>query len=120
MIDLSDGLSSDLAHLCEESAVGASLEVTRIPLDPHMAGISSVRPALDALQLALNGGEDFELLFTIRPRDLRRLPRSVKGVPATYIGDITDDTGRITMIEGSRRWTLEPEGFEHFGRPYGA
>jgi thiamine-monophosphate kinase len=119
MIDLSDGLSSDLTHLCEESGVGASLEASRIPLNPHLAKISA-RPELDPLMLALHGGEDFELLFTIRPRDLRRLPRTVNHVPATYIGDITNDTGHITMIEGSRKWRLEPEGFEHFARPFEA
>ncbi|HEY6189482.1 MAG TPA: AIR synthase-related protein, partial [Pyrinomonadaceae bacterium] len=116
MIDLSDGLSSDLMHLCEESHVGASLEISRIPLDPHLANISA-RRALDPLMLALHGGEDFELLFTVRPRDLRRLPRTVNHVPATYIGDITNDTGHITMLEGARKWTLKPEGFEHFARP---
>ncbi|HEX8773006.1 MAG TPA: thiamine-phosphate kinase [Pyrinomonadaceae bacterium] len=119
MIDLSDGLSSDLQHLCEESGVGATLEVARIPLEHHTASIGVLR-SLDPLKAALHGGEDFELLFTIRPRDLRRLPRSVKGVPATYIGDITNETGCITMLEGSRRWTLVPAGFEHFGRPDGA
>jgi thiamine-monophosphate kinase len=113
MIDLSDGLSSDLAHLCEESGVGASLEVARIPVDPNVASICG-RRALDPLMLALHGGEDFELLFTIRPRDLRWLPRSIDRVPATYIGDITKKFGRITLVEGSRRWTLEPQGFEHF------
>jgi thiamine-monophosphate kinase len=115
MIDLSDGLSSDLAHLCEESRVGARLEVARIPVDPDLASICG-RRALDPLMLALHGGEDFELLFTIRPHDLKHLPRTINGVPATYIGDITTELGRITLVEGSRRWTLEPEGFQHFGR----
>jgi thiamine-monophosphate kinase len=82
MIDLSDGLSSDLSHLCEESEVGASLDVARIPVDERAALISG-RRALDPLMLALHGGEDFELLFTVRPRDLARLPRSVAGVPAS-------------------------------------
>jgi thiamine-monophosphate kinase len=113
MIDLSDGLSSDLTHLCEESGVGASLDVSRIPVDPHVAS-KGVRRALDPLMLALHGGEDFELLFTIRPRDLRRLPRSVNRVPATYIGDVTGDAGRIILVEGTRRWTLKPGGFQHF------
>jgi thiamine-monophosphate kinase len=115
MIDLSDGLSSDLAHLCEESRAGARLEVARIPVDPDLASICG-RRALDPLMLALHGGEDFELLFTIRPHDLKRLPRTINRVPATYIGDVTDERGRITLVEGSRRWTLEPEGFQHFGR----
>ncbi|HVG36026.1 MAG TPA: thiamine-monophosphate kinase [Pyrinomonadaceae bacterium] len=117
MIDLSDGLSSDLAHLCEESRVGARLQVARITVDPDLASICG-RRALDPLMLALHGGEDFELLFTIRPRDLKHLPRTINRVPATYIGDVTDECGRITLVEGSRRWTLEPEGFQHFGRAH--
>ncbi|HEV2914717.1 MAG TPA: thiamine-phosphate kinase [Pyrinomonadaceae bacterium] len=115
MIDLSDGLSSDLAHLCEESGVGASLDVARIPVDENLARIACGR-ALDPLMLALHGGEDFELLFTVGPRDLARLPASVAGVPVTYIGDITNRPRRITLIEGSRKWTLKPEGFQHFAR----
>jgi thiamine-monophosphate kinase len=114
MIDLSDGLSSDLAHLCEESGVGARLEASRIPVDLHVARLSG-QHALDPLLLALHGGEDFELLFTVSPRDLRRLPRSINGIPATYIGDVTDRPGHVTLREGSRERALEPEGFQHFG-----
>ncbi|MBA3768236.1 MAG: thiamine-phosphate kinase, partial [Acidobacteria bacterium] len=116
MIDLSDGLSSDLAHLCEESGVGARLEVARIPVDPSVASICG-RRSLDPLMLALHGGEDFELLFTVSPRDLRWLPRNINRVPATYIGDVTSERGRITLVEGSRQWNLQPEGFQHFRRP---
>ncbi|HYJ45836.1 MAG TPA: hypothetical protein VEV81_04410, partial [Pyrinomonadaceae bacterium] len=64
--------------------------------------------------LALHGGEDFELLFTIRPRDLKRLPRALGNVPVTYIGDVTNDSGQILVTEGSHVWTLEPGGFHHF------
>jgi thiamine-monophosphate kinase len=116
MIDLSDGLSSDLAHLCEESGTGARLEVARIPVDPSVSIICG-RRALDPLMLALHGGEDFELLFTVSPRDLRWLPRSIKRIPSTYIGDVTNESQCITLVEGSRKWVLQPEGFQHFGRP---
>lgn len=113
MIDLSDGLSSDLAHLCRESRTGALLKASRLPINPSVTRVCG-RRALDPLALALHGGEDFELLFTIRPRDLRRLPRRLGGVPATYIGDVTQRAGRIQILEGSRKWTLQPAGFEHF------
>ena len=113
MIDLSDGLSSDLAHLCRASRVGAVIEARRIPVNPAVISLCG-RRALDPLQLALHGGEDFELLFAVRPRDLRRLPRALGGVPATYIGDVTHDAGRVLISEGSRRWPLEPAGFAHF------
>lgn len=115
MIDLSDGLSSDLAHLCGESRVGACIEARRLPINPAVASICE-RRGLDPLALALHGGEDFELLFTIRPRDLRHLPRRVDDVPATYIGDVTGRDGRVQIIEGRRRRTLQPSGFTHFSQ----
>jgi thiamine-monophosphate kinase len=114
MIDISDGLSSDLTHLCRSSHVGAMIDASRLPIDPTVVNLCG-RRALDPLLLALHGGEDFELLFTIRPRDLSWLPRIV-GVPITYIGDVTNDAGRILVSEGSHVWTLEPAGFTHFGR----
>ncbi|MBA2733697.1 MAG: thiamine-phosphate kinase [Acidobacteria bacterium] len=89
MIDISDGLSSDLAHLCRSSRVGAIIDASRIPIDPQVINLCG-RRALDPLLLALHGGEDFELLFTIYPRDLGWLPREVGGVPVTYIGDVTN------------------------------
>jgi thiamine-monophosphate kinase len=115
MIDISDGLSSDLAHLCHESRTGAIIDTSRLPIDSNVESLCG-RRALDPLLLALHGGEDFELLFTIRPRDLKRLPRALGGVPVTYIGDVTNDTGQILVTEGSRLWKLEPEGFMHFNR----
>ena len=115
MIDVSDGLSSDLAHLCRASRVGAIIDASRIPVDPSVIGLCG-RRALDPLLLALHGGEDFELLFTISPRDLSWLPREVGGVPVTYIGDVTSEPGLIRISEGARVWTLEPAGFMHFGR----
>jgi thiamine-monophosphate kinase len=113
MMDISDGLSSDLTHLCRSSGVGAIIDAERIPVDSSVVNLCG-RRALDPLRLALDGGEDFELLFTIRPRDLRWLPRVTGSVPATYIGDVTSDAGRIRIREGSRVWSLKPGGFRHF------
>jgi thiamine-monophosphate kinase len=113
MIDISDGLSSDLTHLCRASGVGAVIDSGRVPLDSAVVNLCG-RRALDPLRLALDGGEDFELLFTIRPSDLRWLPRAVGGVPATYIGDVTGHAGRVQIREGSRLWDLKPGGFRHF------
>src|SRR6266516_197699 len=110
MIDISDGLSSDLGHLCRESGVGALIESSHIPLDPHVIDLCG-RRALDPLLLALHGGEDFELLFTVRPQDLSRLPERVDGIPATQVGVITNDQGRIRIAEGNHVWDLEPGGF---------
>jgi thiamine-monophosphate kinase len=113
MIDISDGLSSDLAHLCNESSVGALLDASRIPIEPSIIEACK-HLGLDPRQLALDGGEDFELLFTVRPRDLKRMPREIGGVPATYLGDVTDDAGQIHLVDGSIVRALEPGGFTHF------
>lgn len=115
MIDLSDGLSSDLFHLCQESRVGALIDAARLPVDPLVVDLCG-RRALDPLLLALHGGEDFELLFTVHPQDLSSLPRQAGGVPVTYLGDVTRAVGQIRVSEGSHVWTLEPAGFTHFGR----
>lgn len=112
MIDLSDGLSSDLKHLCTESAVGAQIDSALIPIDKHVVELCG-RRALDPLQLALHGGEDFELLFTVRPELVGRLPRRVDGVPVTRVGEITFE-GDVTIAEGSRVWPLKPGGWQHF------
>lgn len=116
MIDLSDGLSSDLAHLCEESRVGAFIEAGRLPLNPILRQ-GGERLSLDPLALALDGGEDFELLFTVSPRNLRRLPRRVDGVPATYIGDVRPETEGLQLLEDGHVTRLKPAGFTHFSGP---
>jgi thiamine-monophosphate kinase len=121
LIDLSDGLSSDLAHLCRESGVGARVEAALLPFDPllNFAGESeksAVEREADALSLALDGGEDFELLFTVRPRDAARLPREVGGVTATRVGEITGARGKLRIVESGRERVLKPAGFEHFKR----
>lgn len=113
MIDISDGLSSDLSHLCHESGVGACIDAKRIPFDPSLISLGD-RLGLDPLELALDGGEDFELLFTVRPRDLPHLPLRVGGVKATYIGDVTGRREGITLRTGSRTRRLDPGGFVHF------
>lgn len=113
MIDISDGLSSDLNHLCAESKVGALIDASLIPIDPVVTELSG-RRALDPLMLALHGGEDFELLFTVKPENLSRLPKRVDGVSLTRVGEIKEATHGIRIAEGSRTWELEPGGWEHF------
>ena len=113
MIDISDGLSSDLNHLCTESKVGAKIDSARIPIDPLVTELSG-RRALDPLMLALHGGEDFELLFTVKPRDVAKLPKRVDGVSLTRIGEIEEASKGIRISEGSRTWNLEPGGWQHF------
>lgn len=113
MIDISDGLSSDLKHLCDESGVGALVDASQIPIDPLVTELSG-RRALDPLMLALHGGEDFELLFTVRSEMVGKLPKRVDGVSLTRIGAIREAGQGVQISEGSRTWKLEPGGWEHF------
>jgi thiamine-monophosphate kinase len=113
LIDISDGLSSDIAHLCEESHVGALIQSSSLPIDQEVSMLCG-RRALDPLMLALHGGEDFELLFTVRPDDVARLPKRVDGVAVSRIGEVTDQLGQIRIAEKNRVWDLRPGGFEHF------
>ena len=109
MIDVSDGLSSDLRHLCESSKVGAEIDASRLPIDRDVV---AQFPPEEALYLALNGGEDFELLFTA---DVSEMERSGPG-GVTLIGRVTRDVGNIVLIDGSSRSSLPSRGFEHFTR----
>jgi thiamine-monophosphate kinase len=113
MIDISDGLSSDIAHLCEESNAGALLDASSLPIDRDVSMLCG-RRALDPLMLALHGGEDFELLFTVSPEDVPRLPKRVDGVAISRIGEITNQSGSVRIAEKNRVWDLAPQGFDHF------
>jgi thiamine-monophosphate kinase len=105
MIDLSDGLSTDLEHICNESRVGAEIEAAAIP----RARLGS-RAERVALELALHGGEDYELLFT----SAAPLPSRVSGVAVTRIGRITKSRGmRLVGADGKSR-ALKAAGWEHF------
>jgi thiamine-monophosphate kinase len=113
MIDLSDGLSSDLNRLCSASNVGALIDSALLPIDDHVTELCG-RRALDPLQLALHGGEDFELLFTVKPENVTRLPRRVDGVEIKRIGEVRNASEAVTISEGSRVWELKPGGWKHF------
>jgi thiamine-monophosphate kinase len=113
MIDISDGLSSDLNHLCGESKVGALIDASQIPIDQLVTELTG-RRALDPLMLALHGGEDFELLFTVAPEDVARLPKRVDGVSVTRIGEIKESSAGVQIAEGAKVWNLEPGGWQHF------
>jgi thiamine-monophosphate kinase len=66
--------------------------------------------------LALHGGEDFELLFTVKPENVSKLPKRVDGVPVTCIGTIKEQSSGVRIAEGARVWNLEPGGWEHFSK----
>jgi len=116
MIDISDGLSSDLHRLCVESNVGATIDAASLPLNENVKQLCG-RRALDPVALALHGGEDFELLFTVAPENVPRLPKRVDGTPISRIGEISDQSGVTEVREHHRTWRLQPQGFSHFTRP---
>ena len=84
-----------------------------LPIDNRVTELCG-RRALDPLQLALHGGEDFELLFTVKPADVTRLPRRVDGVEIKRIGEVKDLSVGVKISEGSRTWELKPGGWKHF------
>jgi thiamine-monophosphate kinase len=107
MIDLSDGLSTDLGHICEESKVGAEIQAEAIPL----ATVGRSGHEVD-LRLALHGGEDYELLFTAPAG--KRLPARIHGVPVTQIGYVTHRKRLILMNHDGAGYELKTAGWEHF------
>jgi thiamine-monophosphate kinase len=111
MIDLSDGLSSDLSHLCRASKVGAEIFAEEIPLEENLPMV--LKPNEDEILFAVNGGEDFELLFTARPKDKNKLEK-LFNEKITCIGQITSKTEKIELHRTSKLMILQPEGFRHF------
>jgi thiamine-monophosphate kinase len=113
LIDLSDGLSTDLHHLCSASGVGAVIEAQEIPV----ARLSpSVAACLDGLPLdyAVNGGEDYELLFTVSERLRQKVPSSLGGVAIRRVGVITDKPLSCYFRQKGTTRRLLPRGFDHF------
>jgi thiamine-monophosphate kinase len=112
IMDLSDGLSSDLPRLCAASAVGTRLEKAKIPQvqTPHLA----LKHGHDPMQLALHGGDDYELLFTVPPREAKLLPKSFRGVALTAIGRITRSRELLVLEENGRVRQLIPSGWDPF------
>ncbi len=102
MIDISDGLSTDLSHICKESGVGAVIYAESLP---HPA-------AADGFELALHGGEDYELLFTAPAKT--RIPQEIEGVPVTAIGEILPGKRMWLASRDGKRSVLKPGGWEHF------
>lgn len=107
MIDISDGLSSDLTHLIDSSEVGARLNAGSIPLD---IGSDVTGTSGEALENALHGGEDFELLFTVDPKKFS----SAELADFYRLGEITANKGIIELIVDGETRVLEPKGYRHF------
>jgi thiamine-monophosphate kinase len=108
MIDISDGLSSDLRHICEASGCGAEIDPAKLPIDADIAVLQTSPD--DQFDLALNGGEDFELLFTADPK----LFSAPSDAAITPLGTITASVGSIELIRDGQRRPMPPRGYRHF------
>jgi thiamine-monophosphate kinase len=113
MIDISDGLSSDLSHICEQSGVGAEIRSDRLPISPSLMKLSGWL-TMPVLFYALSGGEDYELLFTVPPGKMKRLESL--NIPITEIGMIKRGKAVLLLDGSNRKSRLQPAGYDHFRR----
>lgn len=115
MMDISDGLSTDLHHLCMASSVGARLLEARIPSVRIPRAVALSRLKLNPLQLALHGGEDYELLFTVPERKKLQLRKAPGFEYLAEIGEITRDKRILLGKDSAGPWRrLEPRGWDPF------
>ncbi len=113
-IDISDGLLSDLTHICKASRVGAKLWINKLPI--HALLRSAFKK--ESLRLALSGGEDYELLFTARSEVIAKLTE-IMSSPVTVIGEIVSDApGQVTLLDEQGKVVKWDEtGWDHFKSP---
>jgi thiamine-monophosphate kinase len=115
-MDLSDSLSTDLARLCTASRVGARIYASKVPtvVIPPAAARKLGKPEPDPLQLALHGGEDYELLFTISPRQAKKLSRAPGAAILTAIGEITRNRQILLVAPDGVTKPLQSQGWDPF------
>ncbi len=115
MMDVSDGFAIDLSRLCQASGVGARVELARIPVAAALRQAASAL-GVDALELALSGGEDYELLATIDATHVERAHRDLRerfGVPLAEVGVVVDE-GLVAVAPDGTSSPLEARGWDHF------
>jgi thiamine-monophosphate kinase len=112
MMDLSDGLSTDLPRLCSLSGVGARIEAGMIPMAPMPKRRRSLDN--DPREMGFDGGDDYELLFTVPRRKWKHLPHSFHGLPITAIGEITKERALLLIHDGGRARPLRNLGWDPF------
>ncbi|MFN8293870.1 MAG: thiamine-phosphate kinase [Chitinophagales bacterium] len=111
MLDISDGLASDVLHLCKQSNVGCEIEEAKVPIAEDTYN-SALDLGLDPIVCALNGGEDYELLFTISPEDETKLSDEIA---ISIIGTITEPAqGAVLKTKGGNCHRITAQGWKHF------
>jgi thiamine-monophosphate kinase len=113
MIDISDGLSTDLLHISEDSRVGVQLEAKSIPISEETIKVTSMLD-LNPIETALKSGEEYELLFTTPEENLKKIQTMDIGIPITHIGKVTENSQKNIIIysDGTSR-PLKPTGYNH-------
>ncbi|HHE46181.1 MAG TPA: hypothetical protein ENL08_00575 [Bacteroidetes bacterium] len=117
MIDISDSLAIDLLHVCRASDVGAEIELERIPVGDELAE-AAVFLGAESREMVLYGGEDYQLLFTVKPDTPRAILADISRGSDTRITEIgtiiaSGDGCRLVDTDGGRH-PLEPDGWDHF------
>lgn len=115
MIDVSDGLLADLGHILAASGVGCEVHTDAIPIDPALAGVVAELDGADPLTLAKEGGEDFELLFTLAPATLVEAQEALDRATGTTISQIGHVTDGPPLLDGDPM--KEPPGWDHLRIP---
>lgn len=116
MIDLSDGLATDLGHLAVESRVGALVHLDRLPISPAVRRVAE-QLGRDPIELAVTGGEDYELLLTADRAAVGGLAaglRAATGTPLTAIGEVVEAKAGVQFVNARGEPVPLGEGFEHF------
>ena len=109
MIDVSDGLAQDLGHILKASGVGAVLQLDQLPISSDIARLEQEKK----WQLALAGGDDYELCFTISPQNYHLLAQQKLDVNLTIIGQITQNLG-LTFFQNGVDYSIQFHGYQHF------
>ena len=115
MIDISDGLAKDLSRLCAESGAGARLSLAAVPIARELGDLARTIP-VNPLELALSGGEDYELLATLDANEVAGATEDLKerfGVALTDVGEVSEK-GLVAVLPDGTERPLEPRGWDHF------